>query len=47
VTEFGDGVDRAERVRDVGEGEELHFRRQQVVEAVEREPTLGVDRHEA
>ena len=44
AAEFGGGIDRAERVRDVGEGEEFHLRREQLVERVEIERAVVGDR---
>ena len=42
AAQLGDGIDRAERVRDVGEGEQLHLRREQRVELIERERAVLV-----
>ena len=47
LTKLGHGIDRAERVRDVGEGEEFHFGGEECGELIERERAVIADRDEA
>ena len=44
---LGYRIDRAERIRDMGESEQLHLRREQLRKLIERERAILAHRHEA